>query len=186
MQVQLVSSGHRAERAPSRGGYEVEEVTFRKTIAGHHEFEHRRVLNRAELRRLLILIDGKRSVDSLVSYFRAFELAGLIDELLALGMIEPISSDLGLSPVTLSEALGNQSALKPNQFEAARRAAMHGASELLGMQARQYCAQLVMCQDSMALRAVLCKIRTALDSKLGEDAATLFIESVRDAVKVSR
>ncbi len=185
MQVQSVTSHHTGLRAPAKGRYQMEEVTFRKTIAGHNEFEHRHVLNRAELRRLLILIDGKKSLDALVAYFRAFEFAGLLSELLALGMIEPISADYAFCPVTVQEALATKSALKPMQFEAARRAAMHAASELLGNVARPYCALLVECQDSMALREVLSDIQNKLTETLGDDAATLFIETVRDAVKTA-
>jgi hypothetical protein len=186
MQVQSVLSSASKGRVPARDRYVMEEVTFRKTISGHNEFAHRHVLSRPELRRLLILIDGKKPIDTLVSYFRAFEFAGLLDELLALGMIEPVCADHGVAHAASREALGNQSSLKPMQFEAARRAAMHAATELLGTQARTFCAKLVMCQDSLALRVVLSQIQEKLSATLGEDAATLFIETVRDTVKMSR
>jgi hypothetical protein len=186
MQVQFVSKDHTALRAPNKARYQMEEVTFRKTIAGHNEFEHRHVLHRAELRRLLILIDGKKSLDVLVAYFREFEFTGLLSELFALGMIEPVSEDHVFCPITVQEELAARSALKPMQFEAARRAAMHAASELLGTVARPYCANLVACQDSMTLRAVLSDIQEKLIETLGNDAATLFIETVRDAVKITR
>jgi hypothetical protein len=186
MQVQTALSGQSAKGRSSRESYVVEEVTFRKTIAGHHEFEHRHVLNRPELRRLLILIDGKKAVDELVSYFRAFELAGLLDELLALGMIEPVSSSEDASEVTVRQAIGQRSSLKPQQFESARRAALHAATELLGVEARRHLAELGKCQDSIDLRAVLEKIQQQLKTTLGGDAAVLFIQTVREAVKTSR
>jgi hypothetical protein len=186
MQVQRVSTNSSRGRIPASDRYVMEEVTFRKTIAGHNEFEHRHVLSRPELRRLLILIDGKKPVETLVSYFRAFEFASLLDELLALGLIEPVCAEHAHAHAASKEALGDQSSLKPMQFEAARRAALHAATELLGTQARSFCAKLVMCQDSMALRVVLSQVQEQLSVTLGDDAATLFIETVRDAVKMSR
>jgi hypothetical protein len=186
MQVQTALNGQSTKSSVPRDSYVVEEVTFRKTINGHHEFEHRHVLSRPELRRLLILIDGKKAVDELVSYFRAFELAGLLDELLALGMIEPVLASENASEVTVQQAIGQRSSLKPHQFEAARRAAMHAATELLGVQARPHFAELGLCQDSLALRVVLERIQQQLKEKLGDDAAVLFIQSVREAVKTSR
>jgi hypothetical protein len=171
--------------APAKDRYVMEEITFRKSVAGHNEFEHRHVLKRPELRRLLILIDGKRSIDSIVCYFRSFEFSSLLGELLELGMIEPVSSTQSVTHATVEQALGERSALKPMQFEAARRAAMHAASELLGTVARPYCASLTACQNSRDLRMVLSAVQEKLAECVGEDAATLFIESVRDAVKMS-
>jgi hypothetical protein len=173
------------ERIAAKDRYVLEEVTFRKSLAGLNEFEHRHVINHAALRRLLILIDGKRSVDTLVQYFRAYEFAGLLSELLALGLIEPVSATESFCNSSVNEALAKRSSLKPMQFEAARRAALHAASELLGTLARPYCAQLIACQDSGGLRIVLDTIQEKLIATLGTDASTLFIETVRDAVKVS-
>jgi hypothetical protein len=173
-------------RVTSTESYVMEEITFRKSLAGHNETEHRHVISRPALRRLLILIDGKRSIDVLVQYFRAYEFSGLLSELLALGLIEPVSNEQAFCHTSVNEVMGKRSSLKPMQFEAARRAAMHATSELLGTLARPYCAQLVACQDSGALRITLSSIQDKLVTTLGSDASTIFIETVRDAVKMSQ
>jgi hypothetical protein len=179
--------------SPSRGDWiglrkqnaiVVEDVVFRKTVAGHNEVEHRHVLRRAELRRLLILIDGHRAIDEFVQYFRYAELPKLIDELLGLGLIESAVSGASFTGGAVAEVLGDGSSMGLAQFESARRAAMHAASELLGATARPFCKQIVDCTHSGELRKVLDDVGAKMKEVLGSDAVTLFMETVRDAARV--
>jgi hypothetical protein len=186
MQVQFVGKDQTLVRAQPKARYQMHDLTFRKTVAGHKEAEHGHIIHRAQLRRLLILIDGKKSIGALVAFCRGFEFAGLLSELIALGLIEPISADQVFSPTALQQELADKTMLQPAQFEAARRTAINAASELLGKQARPLCGDLSACQDSMSLRLVMGDVQEKLIQTLGDDAATVFIEAVRDAVRATR
>jgi hypothetical protein len=161
----------------------VDNTIYRKTSAGHDEIEERRLPLRAELRRLLILIDGNRSSAELARCVRASELPEAIGDLAILGLIASVSTNPSFARVAVTDAIDTRSSMPPRQFEAARNAAAHAASELLGLAARPYCAKLLECRDSLDLRALLSTVQAKLRATLGEDAATIFVESVRDAAQ---
>ena len=90
---------------------------YNKTEAGLAEVQARTPELRAELRRLLILVDGGSSVSRLATFVRGSEIAPLIFELEARGLIaSPTSSvyrksDAGVAEVQ-NRALGLQSDLR--------------------------------------------------------------------------
>ncbi len=156
--------------------------TFRKTQAGQEELDRRQLGLRAELRRLLILIDGKRPTSSLISMFRPGELENLLDELQAFGMIEATVTTTSFLPASVQD-LSDQSPLSEAQFQAALAAAKHAAKELLGRESKNFVAKLDVCANSKQLRIAISDIQLRLMSVLGEDAATLFVVTVRDAAQ---
>jgi hypothetical protein len=170
----------------ARNAIVVEDVVFRKTLLGHNELEHRHMMLRPELRRLLILVDGHTPIEDFGALFRMGELPKFLDELLALGLVESISATPLFESTSIADLFGKTNSLSLAQFESARRAAMYAATELLGRTARPYCDQLVACNDSGELRVVLDRINAKMKEVIGEDAVTLFIETVRDAAKGNR
>jgi hypothetical protein len=156
---------------------------YRKTRAGHQEIDNRQVLRRAELRRLLILIDGRRSPDELARCVRSSELNAAIENLVALGLIEPVAAP-SFAAIGVSEALSAQVSLTPRQLDAARSAAAFAASELIGQGADPYCAMLLACEDAGTLRSLVSILQTKIRATAGEDAATMFVESIRDAATI--
>jgi hypothetical protein len=156
--------------------------TFRKTAAGQIEIEHRALGLRPELRRLLIMIDGKRTVDSLATLVRANELPVLLDELFAFDMIEATETPSSFLP-TAARDVNDRQPLTPGQFKAACEAAISAARELLAADAKPYIAKISKCQDSNALRVVVSEVQLALIGRLGEDAATIFVDSIRSAAR---
>jgi hypothetical protein len=154
--------------------------TFRKTQAGIDELERRALKLRPELRRLLILIDGKRATAAMVPLFRANELENLLDELMAFGMIEATVTSTSFLPNQMRDA-SNRLPLTDAQFRAAVEAAKAAARDLLGREAKDFIGKLDHCKDSAALRVVISEIQLRLISVLGEDAATLFVTAIRDA-----
>jgi hypothetical protein len=156
---------------------------YRKTIAGHNEIVLRRVLKRAELRRLLILIDGRRAVDELARCMRSTELREAVDDLYTLGLVEPVSDTPSFAAAGAIEALSADSSLSALQFESARSAAAYAASELLGALAQSYCTKLLACEDPASLREVITAVQSKIRKTVSEDAATVFVEAVRDAAR---
>jgi hypothetical protein len=170
---------------PMRGfdAFSLDAPIYRKTRSGHFEIESRQHLLRAELRRLLILIDGRRPAAELSRCVRTTELPEAIAELQTLGLIEPVSKDSSFVSVAVGEAFGIRESMPPKQLETARRAAAEAASELLGLASRPYCAMLLACRDSLDFRTLVSAVQSKLRATLGEDAATIFVESVRDAAR---
>lgn len=137
---------------------------------------------RPELRRLLIVIDGKRPVDSLLPLFRASEVPVLLNELLALGMIVPTETATSFLP-TGARDIRDVTPLQPKQFEAACNAAAKAASDLLGNSAKPFIAKIKKCENSSELRVAVSQVQLELMAKLGPDAATLYVETLRAAVQ---
>jgi hypothetical protein len=159
--------------------------TFRKTQAGVEELERRQLGLRPELRRLLILIDGKRSTSSIVGLFRPGELENLLDELQSFGMIEATVTSTSFLPTSMQDAT-DRSPLTDAQFRAAVVAAKNAAKELLGRDAKEFLAKFDACKDSKQLRLAISEIQLRLMSVLGEDAATIFVVAVRDAARLAK
>jgi hypothetical protein len=154
--------------------------TFKKTTMGHQEIEQRGMGLRPALRRLLIVIDGKRSVESLGPLFRASELQTLLDELLALGMIDATETAMSFLP-TASRDIRDVQPLQPQQFAASRNAAAKSAEGLLGTGAKPFVTKILKCTNSSELRAAVSEVQLELIAKLGPDAATLYLETLRAA-----
>jgi hypothetical protein len=156
---------------------------FRKTIAGHQEFEQRAMPLRAELRRLLILIDGHHTTDSLRPCVRPGELPRLLAELQALGLVESTATKPAFDHTAVARIANKLSALSPARFDAVRAAAMQAAQELLGAAAQSYRLSLVLCRDMSKLREILAELDTQITASLGDDGSTVFFESIRDAAE---
>lgn len=165
--------------------------TFKKTPAGIAELERHTLKLRPELRRLLIMIDGKRSVDSLVPFFRPNELPILVDELLQCGAIETLVPATQLATdgdgedqltVAFTTARGT---LSKAQLSAAVSAAKTHCKSKLGRAADRFILELDKCDDSAALRVSISAIQLKLMAEFGETAATEFVVAVREAVRRS-
>jgi hypothetical protein len=154
--------------------------TFKKTAIGQQEIEQRAMGLRPALRRLLIVMDGKRTVESLFPLFRATELQILLDELLAFGMIEPTETAMSFLP-TAARDVRDMQPLQPQQFAATRAAAAKSAEGLLGAGAKPFVAKILKCTNSSELRTAVSQVQLELIAKLGPDAATLYLETLRAA-----
>ncbi|MGL4230226.1 MAG: hypothetical protein ACRCWJ_02570 [Casimicrobium sp.] len=158
---------------------------YRKTIAGHHEAEHRHLVVRTELRRLLIMIDGHHSLTDLSRNFRGHELGMLAEELQALGLIEPVSRLPIFARVRVTDLPLHNARGDAERLASIRAAAIDATRELLGMVADPYIRQLSGCTSSSQLRDAISFAEARVKGMLGADAATLFIETIRDAARAA-
>ena len=156
-------------------------VTYKKTAAGQDELDHRSRGLRPELRRLLILVDGKRSVPVLTPLFRVGEIEPLIDELISFDMIEATPTSTAFLPAPSETAEEVRTPLSDYRLAAALVAARLGVKEMLARDAKKFLAKLDACTDSKALRLVVSEIQLRLISEIGDDAATAFVIRIRDA-----
>jgi hypothetical protein len=159
-------------------------ATYRKTAVGSAELERYTLRLRPELRRLLILVDGKRDVETLRRFFRVNEFPLLIEELLSHGAIESAHTPTAYLPSAKRGAMG-AAPLSTLQFRAALDAAKATAKIMLGRRADEFMAKFDACGDSQALRVVVSEVQLRLIADVDEDAATAYVVAIRDAVSAA-
>jgi hypothetical protein len=182
---------------------------FRKTEAGVAEVQARALGLRAELRRLLILIDGAATCERLAAFVRGSEIEFLLAELETLGLIVPAtdSPPVGIGAVIGKGAGGaapvafSAGAIPPTQsyvasdglpeptaaqIQAVRRAAIHTLHSVLGPGADRMAIKIENCKDAQQMRNAINEIRQILDQQVGVAAGQRFIDTVRGAAEGTR
>jgi hypothetical protein len=171
-------------------------TVYRKTDLGIAEIAGRKLGLRAELRRLLILIDGKNTVSRLATFVRDPEIESLLLELQAVGVID--ASDGGsialpgaaaATSVNAAPSAGtstSDTALLPTheQFIAARTTSVRFVNELLGPSAETLALKLERARDARELREAVSQVKQSLERAMGEAVGQRFLEAVRSAVKL--
>ena len=187
------------------------ETVYFKTESGMHEVKTRALGLRAELRRLLILVDGNASLSRLAVFVRGSEIAALIAELENQGLVTtgmsasfvpgqrmaapglaptmPLASD-GVASVAHSSPTApvTYANLEPTtaQMQAVRRTAIRALIDLLGPDAEVLQVKIDRCKDAQELRVAITEIRQTLDRRLGPDTGQRFLDSVRAAAEETR
>lgn len=187
-------------------------TTYRKTDAGVSEVQSRALGLRAELRRLLILIDGTANVGRLANFVRGAEIDFLIAELETQGLITtaaagpggtPAASPVATStPLTTPTGMANanpptgtgagasalDNGLEPTaaQMLAVRRAAIRTLHDLLGPSADGLAVKIERCKDAQDMRVTITEIRQILDRQMGASTGQRFLDAVRGAAEGTR
>lgn len=186
-------------------------AVYFKTLAGIEEVRDRALGLRAELRRLLILVDGNAPLSRLAVFVRGSEIDHLITELEIQGLVttrerstamarQPIMSPAAFVGIdTLAERPPTQLAstaatptayINPEptvaQLLAVRRAAMSALHDLLGPDADALAVKIERSIDAQALRAAITEIRQSLDRQMGTDTGQRFLDAVRAAAEDTR
>ena len=179
---------------------------FRKTEAGLTEVQDRALGLRAELRRLLILIDGNTPLSRLAAFVRGSEVDFLIAELETQGLVtaatigqvaglaqatkkaQPSAAVATPPPTTLGAANGSDGVLEPTaaQVLAVRRAAIHTLHDILGPGADALAVKIEKCKDAQELRTTITEVRQTLDRQVGAALGQRFLDAVRGAAEGTR
>ena len=181
---------------------------YRKTEAGVAEVQSRALGLRAELRRLLILMDGTASVAKLATFVRGAEIEILIAELerhglVVTGMSTGISGFGPLAATTSTPAApmiditsapaanvaaSADSLLEPTaaQVQAVRRTAVRTLHDLLGPDADNLAIKIERCTNANEMRAAVTEVRQVLDRQMGVAAGQRFLDAVRGAAEGTR
>ncbi len=168
---------------------------FRKTELGNMEVASRKLGLRAELRRLLILIDGRNTAGKLAVFVRMPEIDMLLYELQALGLIDPLDGNVesALAPPSAApvaapaaQSPSGESALMPTneQFIAARTAAVRFINDKLGPSGETLAVKLERTRNAQELREAVAAVRQSLERMVGANSAQAFLEHVRTSVKI--
>lgn len=191
-------------------------TVYFKTQAGMEEVKARALGLRAELRRLLILVDGNAPLSRLAVFVRGSEIDYLIAELEVQGLVttgigsaavmgEPMSANANVVapvertitpppaaapalPATPAPAAMSSANLEPTtaQLLAVRRTAIRTLHEMLGPDADSLAIKIERCNDAQQLRVAVTDIRQTLDRQLGTDAGQRFLDAVRAAAEDTR
>ncbi len=192
------------------------DTVYFKTEAGSEEVKVRALGLRAELRRLLILVDGKTPLSRLAVFVRGSEIDYVIAELEYQGLVTPgmgaplaagqpsASTAFASTPVALATAMAQATApsfapspavppgayanLEPTaaQMLAVRRTGVRTLHDLLGPDADVLAVKIDRCKDAQELRVAITEIRQTLARQLGTDAGQRFLDSVRTAAEATR
>jgi hypothetical protein len=147
-----------------------------KTDKGRHEVAQRSDALTPVQRRLLILVDGQKTVNDLDAFVRVGERDGALRRLLALGMVasqgtvEPLAPAAGegfANPVPLTPP---RAATDPDIFAEVRAEAARFVHNRLGSAGEPICEAIARCRNPQELRAMLRGVEVFVGQRL--DAAT--------------
>ena len=178
-------------------------TVYRKTEAGVTEVQVRALGLRAELRRLLILIDGTATLTRLAAFVRGSEIDLLIAELEGFGLVTSVTigqtmsiAPTGATPrATAAQApiaspaaaavahSDTDGVLEPTaaQVLAVRRAAIRTLHDILGPEADALALKIEQCKSAQELRVTITEVRQTLDRQLGLSVGQRFLDAMRGA-----
>ena len=157
-------------------------TTFAKTDKGKVEMAERSGNLTAVQRRLLILIDGKKSESELSAFARGGELDEALEQLVRLGLIEPTSQLAALQPIAAEgyvAALATdapRAATSVPEFEKVREEASRFVADRLGEAGAPICAAIDRCASPAELRKLLRAIEIFVGQRLNAEAAHAFVQ----------
>lgn len=151
-----------------------------KTEDGRLEVARRSGSLTSVQRRLLILVDGKKSVNDLGAYVRAGELAGSLAHLQGLGLIVPTGEEVPLEPpvapgfVSSKPAELARAATSPKEFSVVRSETSAFVRDRLGPSGDPICAAIERCNSPHELRSMLRGIEVFVGQRLDQQTTQEF------------
>lgn len=164
-------------------------LVYSKTARGIAEISLRSAQLSMSTRRVLIMIDGKRSVDDLSMLVKPGEIASVIANLEGSGLIQRVSSQGALDVPTIN---GMESALSPNTsgglderdatpitLEEVKRRAVRGLHDRLGPEAETLAIRLENCHTIEEFRNHVREAERFISMALGPAAAQEYLKFLR-------
>jgi hypothetical protein len=153
------------------------DAVYVKTEQGRAEVTRRELGLNGRQRSVLIMLDGRRSCAALVPLMPAGQVAGIVGELLALGLVAPCG---GGSPAQTAAA----PIVSDPGLDRVRCYMVGVARTHLGLLAEEVVARIERAADAGQLRGVVGHWHMALrDSKQGRAAAGDCLREVREALR---
>jgi hypothetical protein len=164
-------------------------AVFRKTELGNAEIAGRKLGLRSELRRLLILVDGRNTVAKLATFVRLPEIDHLLYELQAQGLIDAgvgaAAAQAVASPSVMAATSADPTQVPTKeQFLAARSAAVHFVNDNLGPSGESLAIKLERTQNAQELRDAVAQVRASIERAIDAATAQRFLDHVRMSVKL--
>jgi hypothetical protein len=165
-------------------------LVYSKTPKGVAEIAARSAQLSMTTRRVLIMIDGKRSLDDLSVLLRPGEIDAVIAQLEGAGLIHRASSSHAIdvptifgreqdtmSPVTPSAGAGEDS--NPMTLEEAKRRAVRELTDRLGPGAEQMSLRIESCRTIEDFRERVREAERVVSTALGPAAAAEYLRALR-------
>ena len=156
-------------------------TTYRKTAKGSEAVATRDRALQPRLRSLLILVDGKRSVDELARMTPAgFE--DSLDQLVQLGLVEPAEgAPAGEKAGTTQPAplAAEPAPAATVSLAEAQRYAVRRLSDMLGPASDDICLRIERTRNAGEFKAVLLKAEQLIDASLGAARAQEFAQEMQ-------
>ncbi len=151
-------------------------ICLAKTEKGRKEIARRTGALSAVQRRLLILVDGQKTVNDLGAYVRVGELDDGLRHLMAMELVAPGGVDVFLEPA-VAEGFSNpvpleppRAATDPDAFAQVRAEAARFVHNRLGAAGDPICDAIARCRNPQELRAMLRGVEVFVGQRL--DAPT--------------
>ena len=171
-------------------------LIYTKTPRGIAEISLRSAQLPAATRRVLIMIDGKRTVDDLLIVVKPGEIEGVIGKLESGGLIQMVSLHASIDVPTINgrdNEFGLTSALNdpgttvglddrdpnPITLEEVKRRAVRGLTDRLGPEADTVVARLQNCRTIEEFRYCVREAERVISIALGSAAAQEYLKALR-------
>jgi hypothetical protein len=161
------------------------DLKYSKTDEGRAEIARRSPALSAAQRRLLIVIDGSKSVDDLAGLVRVGELDSALARLLQLDMIEVANQD---EPKLATDALGVATSapaqepltvFSPDDFRQVRQKTSSFVSEILGSASEPLCDAIERCDNPAELRKMLRGVEIFVGQRLNAETTQALAQYFR-------
>lgn len=155
-------------------------MTYIKTDSGRTEVAGRSRALSAVQRRVLIVVDGKKTVNDLGAFVRVGELEAALDHLLREGLIESTDFITSLqTPAAPGYAAADtteppRAATCPQEFEKVRDEASRFVSERLGGAGQPICEAIERCNSPAELRKLLRGVEIFIGQRLSAETTQAF------------
>ena len=167
-------------------------LVYSKTPIGVAEISLRSAQLTMATRRVLIMIDGRRTVDDLSIVVKPGEIAAVIANLESSGLIQRVShfgaldvptiygrdGETGLGGPSTTGGLDEREA-NPITLEEVKRRAVRGLNERLGSSADSLATRLENCRTIEEFRYLVREAERFISSSLGRDAAQEYLKELR-------
>ena len=159
-------------------------LVYAKTAKGVAEVGSRSGAVPLAARRVLIMIDGKRTVADLAPLARTGEISAIIEQLEVQGLVQPLHA--GTPPIpaaapaaaeATSEELGEDRLVA--SFESVKRRAVRELSDRLGPDAEVMAVRIEHCRTTEELRQRLHEAERLVAGMLGDAHAQDFLRALR-------
>jgi len=167
-------------------------LIYVKTPKGAAEVAARSALLTMTTRRVLIMMDGKRTVGEIATLVRPGEIEGIVSQLESAGLVQKAAAavaDKG-SPVNLREAAGDapltvgaavmdERELTPITLEEAKRRAARELNDRLGPEAESLAIRIEHCRSIEEFRERVREAERFVAAALGNAAAQDYLRALR-------
>ena len=167
-------------------------LIYVKTPKGAAEVAARSALLTMTTRRVLIMMDGKRTVGELAMLVRPGEIEGIVSQLESAGLAQKAAAAVaekapppnlretpGEAPVTIGAAVMDERELTPMTLEEAKRRAVRELNDRLGPEAEVIAIRIEHCRTIEDFRERVREAERFVAAALGNAAAQDYLRALR-------